>query len=702
MNNQPQQDPAPVDHIFVDLDFEQDFEIREEVFKELSDRLDGVPVEIQEPLTAFVVEADEYQQEVVESRANTIRVVAPAGSGKTQTMLNRVLRRIQQGLNPERLLLLTFDNAAASSLTTKLRDETQTLGVELRSLQIKTLNAFGFALLRQYVPAEYKSVIAPHRANRLIKEVREALEEKSSDRYRLLPSNLKRRFYLEFFSLLKNELFDPRRPDAQQLAEFIMKSPVAAPFFETGQPPKVVKTIIEALIWLFMAYEKAMQREGLMDFDDQKLRAYLALASLPELKQTLQSRFTEIIVDEFQDINRLDFALIQLLAERSALVVTGDDDQAIYGFRGCSPDYIINLQQAIGRKVMPFELAINYRNPANLVQHADRLIRHNVYRIPKSPIADRRDRADIKLVCTVSAGLEAKFIVSFIRKVRRVNSNLPFKEIAVLYRTNAQSLPLQIEFILNDLPYYVREQDNILTNEVLERLIGFLRFKLRILEGQEPSPKDSLLTLHAYFRYIDGATHNRLERLFNQNSHFFDVLASGALQTVAPWIAGSNISPSVREAIEADSLMDTLGVVAKRFKGVRGMVGNLEDAIDEHLPLGEVYELAANFGGNTREFVSTIERALERARQSGAGKDKERGLALLTYFKSKGLQWHTVILTTCNEGLIPHKRAPVEDERRLFYVAMTRASTNLLISYVKNACNNAVLPSRFIKEAGLL
>ncbi len=271
--------------------------------------------------------------------------------------------------------------------------------------------------------------------------------------------------------------------------------------------------------------------------------------------------------------------------------------------------------------------------------------------------------------------------MSFIQKVRRTNSNLPFKDIAVLYRTNAQSLPLQIEFILNDIPYYVRDQDNILSNEVLERLLGFLRLKLQVLERRQPSVKDSMLTLHAYFRYIDGATNQRLENLFNKEPNLFEMLASDGLQKAAPWIAESNVARSVRDAIDAGSLMDTLGVIAKRFKGVRGMVGNLEDAIDDHLPLGEVYELAANFGGNTNEFVMTIESALERARQAGAGKDKERGLALLTYFKSKGLQWHTVILTTCNEGLIPHKRAPLEDERRLFYVAMTRASSNLLISY---------------------
>jgi DNA helicase-2/ATP-dependent DNA helicase PcrA len=130
------------------------------------------------------------------------------------------------------------------------------------------------------------------------------------------------------------------------------------------------------------------------------------------------------------------------------------------------------------------------------------------------------------------------------------------------------------------------------------------------------------------------------------------------------------------------------------------MIGSLEDVLDEKAPLAEIYEVAANFRGGISEFVRTVERALERARRAGAGKDREGGVALLTYFRAKGLQWHTVILTSCNDGLIPHKRAPIEDERRLFYVALTRASSNLIVSYVRNACNTAVQPSQFLSEAG--
>src|SRR5262249_41496880 len=122
----------------------------------------------------------------------------------------------------------------------------------------------------------------------------------------------------------------------------------------------------------------------------------------------------------------------------------------------------------------------------------------------------------------------------------------------------------------------------------------------------------------------------------------------------------------------------------------------------DKLPLAEMFELAGAFRGNVAEFVGMMERAVRRGTEVRAGEDEDGGVALLTYFRAKGLQWHTVVLTSCNEGLIPHGKAPLEEERRLFYVAMTRASANLVVSYVKNSCNTKVQPSRFLREAGLL
>lgn len=688
-------------HIFSNLDFTLNFEVRQQALDQLEYRLTQSTIDSREALASYVPDADQYQTRVIEAADRTIRVLAPAGSGKTQTVVNRVLWNMRNGLKANRMLVLTFDNAAGSSIVSKLNEQLETATINLNDRPlVSTLNAFGYSILREFVPVEYRPVAPNYRERRFFREVKQGLKEKSPDRYSALPVNLADSFYLEFFSLLKNELFDPRQPDPQRLADCIMAK--GKDTFFPASDREVVTRVLQALIWLYMAYERVLQREKLLDFDDQKLRSYLSLKDDMHLRSTLQGRFTEIIVDEFQDINRLDFAFIQVLSEKARLIVFGDDDQAIYGFRGCSPDFIIDLETHSARPVTSHELSINYRCPPNIVEHANKLIRHNTRRIDKFPIASGKDLAQIKVVSTLSAGLEAKFIVSFIKRVKRANRTLQYNNFGVLYRTNAQSLPLQVEFILNDVPYYVRAEDNVLQNEVLDRLLGVLRLKIAIGSNRLPDSRDAALSVRSYFRYLSAQEFEQLHALFSRGLPFLTTISSDTFYQILPKARQSNLIPDMQEMFQATSLMNTLDVLAKSFNGLAGMIGSLEDVVAGKVPLGEIYELAANFGGKIDGFVNTMQTALDHAKETNAGTDRNNGVALLTYFRAKGLQWHTVILTSCNEGLIPHKRAPIEEERRLFYVALTRTSANLLISYVKNSSNNKVKPSRFLSEAGLL
>lgn len=686
---------------FDDLNF-ADFELRDEALRDLEERINKAPVDTRDALASYNPIADRFQQEVINSQAQTIRVVAPAGSGKTQTVVNRVLSQIRAGSSPQRILVLTFDKSAETSLKAKFAEELNQLRIGINGLRISTLNAFGYGLLRDYVPKEFKNVVPDHRTRLFLKDAKEALKTKSVDTFNALPTNIKGKFYLEFFSLLKNELYDPRKFAPQRFADFLLHQKLAEPFFKNPTNRASVKLAIQAVAWLYMAYERRMQAERVLDFDDQKLRAYLSLKDSAELLQTVQSQYSEIIVDEFQDINRLDFVFIQAISEKARLVVTGDDDQAIYGFRGCTPDFIIDLEKYINRPTTSFELQVNYRCPVNIVEHADRLIKHNHRRIPKAPIAHSTTRSQINVISSGTAGLEAKAILRFIENTKRQNAKLGFNDFAVLYRTNAQSLPLQIEFILNRVPYYVRDSDNVLTNETLTLLLGVLRLKLAIANAEPSSPDDSVLAIKSYFRFVNTSESARLHRLFRNRHNFMDVIQSEEFFRILPKARQSKLYSSMQLMLGTNSLLETLDVLGKNFNGLERMIGSLEEVADEQVPMGEIYEIAKNFRGDTKAFVKTIQSALDQAKASGAGKDKESGISLLTYFKSKGLQWHTVILTTCNEGLIPHRRAPIEDERRLFYVALTRTSANLLLSYVKKTCNNKVDPSRFLGEAGLL
>ena len=685
------------------VDAFEDFDVREELERQLEKRLTEVDLDARPALEAFEPAADQDQLSLIHAPHQTIRLIAPAGSGKTQTIINRVLHLAKNGTRPERILCLTFDNSAVSALREKVSEQLSSLAAPHQKFAISTLNAFGYSLLRDHFVSEHRQVIEQDRIWRLIRELKGTLASSSAEgqkRHDALPASLRFRFYSEFFGLLKNSLFDPRSTVPQKFADFMLKCKAAEVFFQPGSMAEEKKFVIQAVLWMFTNYERALQRERRIDFDDQKLRALKCLEASPNVLSLVQRRYDEVIVDEFQDINELDFALVGLVAQKARLVITGDDDQAIYGFRGCTPRYIIELEQHLGRKVESFELKRNYRCPRNIVDHATRLIRHNQWRVEKNPIAHRSDDTSIKVIEAITATAEAKMIATTIEKVRRRNKELQYSDFAVLYRTNAQSLPIQLQFILRDIPYKVREHDNILHNNELEKLLGVLRVKLALNKGGEPSGADAVRCLRSYFQFVDERVVSRLETAFDHSTTFFDALSSRSVLALLPKLKDSRFAQVMREVLKAPSLFKTLDILAKDFRGLRGMVGSLEEVVDNEVPLGEVYELAASFRGRIDAFVDTVESALKRAKEAKAG-EEESGVALATYFKAKGLQWHTVILTSCNEGLIPHKRAPIEDERRLFYVALTRASSNLVVSYLKTSCKTRVQPSNFLSQAGL-
>jgi DNA helicase-2/ATP-dependent DNA helicase PcrA len=563
------------------------------------------------------------------------------------------------------------------------------------------LNAFGFGILRDHFPSEYGKVSKEEHARRF-QWLRKELAKADPDRHAALFSDRRDSFYLGLFGLLKNKLVDPSQLDAQLLADTLLTSRVATELFPDPSDEDLVRTTIEAIAWLFVRLDHLMRQRGLLDFEDQKLRAFVCLDKHPIVAAAIRARYDEVVVDEFQDINELDFALIELIARGKPILVTGDDDQSIYGFRGTTPEYIIDLERHLDRPVESHTLEVNYRCPPNIVAHAVRLIEHNTRRLPKRQVPFQTKDADVKVIPSISTGIESRVLRDYIRALLSPQPDghtVKPADIAILYRTNAQSLPLQVELILADIPYQVRSDDNILVNDVLERLLGALRCRTAFRAGREPHVDDAVHLVRGYFRGLRPVEESALRDLL---SRFVasKVIHSNKLAEVVPKAASSAIVSAVDDLCAASTLNDAMSVLTSEFHGMSGMIGTLEDAADGRAPLVEILEVAANFR-DPEEFVTVMERAMAQASSRAAGSDPD-GIQLLTYFRSKGRQWHTVILISCNEGLIPHRRSDVEEERRLFYVGLTRASKNLLVSYVDHAATGRSTPSRFLREAGLL
>jgi DNA helicase-2/ATP-dependent DNA helicase PcrA len=472
----------------------------------------------------------------------------------------------------------------------------------------------------------------------------------------------------------------------------------AAPLYaKVGDDRTQLILLLTALSSLYRTYEAEKERSGYIDFDDQKLLAYELLFNKPEVRQALQRSLDAIIVDEFQDLNELDFQLILLIAERARLVVVGDDDQAIYGFRGTSPKYIIDFQQLSHRYVRPLALSRNYRCPRNIVVHAGHLIQNNQYRIKKTPIAVRSDNCDIKVHNALTPSAEAKAIGKYIEKARDQGHAL--SEIAVLYRMNAQSLPLQLELLTRGIPYFCRKEDNIIEQDRLPRVISMLRYVAAARSGASPTLEQFLDTVRGYFRYMTPGEAQALSDAASSHGPPYEpCLRTGRLLGMK--FGKSNVSASIAELVAASTPLEAITVIARAFPGTSGLVGRLEEAVAGDVPLGELSDVAVRFR-KIDSFADYLEDAVKAAQTVSRLNPEGDSVRLLTYFRSKGTQFDTVILPSINTGIIPHARAPIEDERRLFYVAVTRTKKNLWLSYVKRACNKKVGPSQFLQELQL-
>jgi DNA helicase-2/ATP-dependent DNA helicase PcrA len=650
---------------------------------------------------------DPDQRRLVDSNSNTIRLLAPAGAGKTHCIVNKVVALLHNGADPKRILLVTFDRNSANELRGRLQE---LLGPG-NAPPVSTLNALGFGLLRSHkwsgTPPQLLTSESKGYQQRLLKQLLEEVRTKNTQIPSVMPEGVKRTFFLDIFSYLKNQLYSPRDPSGAEAIKRLSEKlkPIAttsaAPLFaKTGDDKQLLLVLLAALDWLFRRYEQEKERSGYIDFDDQKLLAFEMLRDNEGVRGVVQRLNQHVIVDEFQDLNELDFRLIMLVAQKASLIVVGDDDQAIYGFRGTSPGYIIELPKLAVREVATYTLDRNYRCPVNIVQHATKLIRHNTYRIDKHPVAVREDRSDIRVYNALTPSAEAASIGEFIQRiVNTQNGKAKLNEIAILYRMNAQSLPVQLELLTRGIPYYCRKEDNILGQDYLPRVISILRVASAFGNNREPSVHDFSEAVRGYFQHLRSDELGRVQDLLHRSRRVsIDILDHSSLGLTK--IAKSNVAPTLRELALKQEPVDALVFIAKRFRGIRGMVGSLEDAVNNELPLGELGDVALRFS-TIEEFTDFLDEAIRRSRAVWKQEYDSNSVRLLTYFRSKGLQFDTVVLPSVNYGVIPHARAPVEDERRLFYVAVTRTRMNLWLSYVKRICNKAVDVSPFLKELDL-
>ncbi len=633
---------------------------------------------------SFIIDPlNDAQREAVTAGQQPLLVLAGAGSGKTRVLVHRVAWLIQvENISPYGILAVTFTNKAAGEMRGRIE---QLVGVPTRGMWVGTFHGLAHRLLR----AHWQEAGLP--------QAFQVLD--SDDQYRVI-----RR-------ILKAMELDESRWPPRQMQWFINARK------DEGQRPQHLEhkgdPFVRQQLAVYEAYEEQCRRSGLVDFAELLLRAHELWLHNPSLLAHYQQRFQHILVDEFQDTNTIQYAWLRLLAGDSGrITMVGDDDQSIYGWRGARVENLQRFERDFpGARVLRLEQ--NYRSTGAILKAANALIAHNDGRLGKNLWTDRGDGDPLRLYAALNEQDEARFVVEQIQSL--VDRGASRSDIAILYRSNAQSRVFEERLLQTAIPY---------------RVYGGLRF----FERQEI--KDALAYLRLCENREDDASFDRIvnqpprglgERTLAEirdrarrdqlslwaaasNLQQDDVLnararnALGAflrtIDALAESLAGLALGEQVEQAIQATALKAHYA----KEKGEKGEA-RLEN-LDELANAAREFEYDSETDADLEPLAAFLSHAALEAGEGQADQWQDC-VQLMTLHSAKGLEFDEVFLCGLEEGLFPHQRSVeesgrLEEERRLCYVGITRARKRLTLSYAEHrrlhGSEAYCVPSRFVHE----
>lgn len=602
------------------------------------------------------------QQKAVCHETGPMLVLAGPGSGKTTVLLCRISRLLERGLaKPQEILALTFSKAAAEEMKSRFENLNGASGVSFG-----TFHSIFFRILRSRYGWNVEQIFQEEERRSILRNSIEAEKWDIPDLEEYISQ------FFSQLSLMNSELEQPNR------------------FTPVGMP-------VEEFRKLYRAYEGYKERHEKLDFDDMLTQCYQLLREDAAVREYWQRKYKFILVDEFQDVNQAQFACLQILAEKHQnLFVVGDDDQSIYAFRGARPDFLLHFPTLYpaAKKVT---LNTNYRSTERIVNLAERVIGNNEVRFVKNMkgIGEAGDKVTFFLA--EDAAKEAAHIAEKIGRL--LDEGVPLIEIAVIYRTNLQGGAFARELYKRGIPYDLRDNSgNVYEHWVAKDLLAYL-----LLAENEES---------------DSA----LRRILNKPKRYIgkDLLAEAETMPYT-LLRSFFVCPSLKgwQEENLENLRIDLNQIRKRtpydaVKYIRKVIG-YDEYLEEFAAYrrtsaqvlqeiaDEIMETAKDCA-DVRSFREQLERlSLQMKEQSRKKGQKRNGVALMTMHGAKGLEFRAVFLPSLVEGIVPHEKGmdTVAEERRLFYVAMTRASEKLCLSAILQRYEKERKPSRFLAEMGL-
>ena len=611
------------------------------------------------------MECNKEQEEAIMHRDGPAMVLAGPGAGKTYVITNRVKALIDEyGVKPEQILVVTFSKAAAVEM--KERFEMLTGGQRL-PVRFGTFHSVFFQILRLAYHYEVKDIATPALKYRFLEETLNETGYEVDDKK-------------EFLSDIKKEISRVKGEGIE--IDCYFSSACSAEIFQK----------------MYRGYQEKLQRHRCLDFDDMVVYTYQLLKEREDIRRRWQAQFRYLLIDEFQDINRLQYETVCMLAEpENNLFIVGDDDQSIYGFRGAKPGIMLSFPKRFP-DTKQIVLGVNYRCSDEIMKAAERLIGKNNERYEKHIVANKGKEQPVHMKKCENLPDEAEKIVAQIQMYQK--EGIAYQEMAVLFRTNMQMRLLAGKLMEHGVPFTMRENlPNLFDTWMAKDIMCYLQLAL----GNRSREK-FLKIANRPVRYLSRTAFTESEVSFDKLRAYYAVKNQEWMEeriwnfeydlknlaSLSPYAA----IHFIRKGIGYDEFLKT-------YADERNV--NADDWFDV---LDEMQEMARD-KKSIPEFLSFVENygdTLEEIRQEQKKQQvkEEPGVSLMTMHASKGLEFPVVFVPTLNEDIVPYRKAVqegnLEEERRMLYVAMTRAKTYLHLSFVKERFHKEAEPSPFLYE----
>ncbi|MGB5430779.1 ATP-dependent helicase [Eudoraea sp.] len=644
-------------------------------------------------MNTFLDDLNDAQKGPVLHKEGPLMVIAGAGSGKTRVLTFRIAHLMEQGVDPFNILALTFTNKAAREM--KKRIASIVGSSEVKNLWMGTFHSVFARLLRfdgdkLGYPSNY-TIYDTQDSQRLISSIiKEMGLDKDIYKYKQIQNRISS--YKNSLITVKAYFQNPELMEADAMA----KRPRLGDIYQN--------------------YVDRCFKAGAMDFDDLLLRTNELLSRFPEVLMKYQERFRYILVDEYQDTNHSQYLIVKALADRfQNICVVGDDAQSIYSFRGANITNILNFQRDYD-DVAVYRLEQNYRSTKNIVNAANSIIANNKNQLEKVVWTSNDEGTKIKLHRSTTDAEEGRYVAGSIFENKMQNQR-PNADFAVLYRTNSQSRAIEDALRKRDIPYRIYGGLSFYQRKEIKDLLSYLRL---VINSKDEEALKRVINFPT--RGIGQTTIDRLTVAANHYSRsIFEVMEN--LEKIDLKISAgtkrkledfTNMIKSFQIMNESEDAFTLAEHVAKKtgilleFKkdgtpeGIARME-NIEELLNGIKDFVEGQKELADSKGDLTEFLEDVALATDLDKDTG---DDDR-VALMTIHMAKGLEFPFVYIVGMEEDLFPsamsmNTRSELEEERRLFYVALTRAEEQAYLTYTQNRYRWGKLidaePSRFIEE----